>query len=273
MLDAAQDHGKELEAALHARDTELREATEALEALEEALGSRTPHREPASPPAFSAALAQGAGSPASSFRQLNRQGSATIATMVGRESMGGDDDEATGFGGTPGGDWTASDEVVSADPPARSAHDERYTRFVGLANARKLALASQGFEVENVFINDLFDLAESADVDPEGWHDFLRDEMVSEWRSKSVPSHPSALTAANVPCSILRLSSLSRRIKVAISSRWSHESKKRLRALRPPPRMLLGAPCAPRRARRAGRARGRRPQRVRRSERPSRSGS
>jgi hypothetical protein len=45
--------------------------------------------------------------------------------------------------------------------------------------ARKLALASRGYEIENVFIDELYDEANKEGVHVEQWHEFLRAELPS----------------------------------------------------------------------------------------------
>ena len=60
-----------------------------------------------------------------------------------------------------------------------SVEARNYARFHEIATSRKLALASRGYEAENVFIDELYDAVKSEGVPPEGWHDFLRQEIPS----------------------------------------------------------------------------------------------
>ena len=64
----------------------------------------------------------------------------------------------------------------SSGAPISEAAAE-YKRFHALATSRKLALASRGYEVENIFIDDLFDDAQRQNVPPEEWHAYLRDQI------------------------------------------------------------------------------------------------
>ena len=54
-----------------------------------------------------------------------------------------------------------------------------YSRFHKLATERKVALASRGLEIENVFIDDLFDDARRHGVEPTEYHAYLRREIPS----------------------------------------------------------------------------------------------
>ena len=54
-----------------------------------------------------------------------------------------------------------------------------YIRFHDIATARKLALASRGFEVQNVFIDSLWDLAQKSEVPSKDWGEFIRLELPS----------------------------------------------------------------------------------------------
>jgi len=49
--------------------------------------------------------------------------------------------------------------------------EKRYIEFHDLATQRKLNLASRGFEVQNIFIDDLYE--EAADVPPSEWNEFI----------------------------------------------------------------------------------------------------
>ena len=66
----------------------------------------------------------------------------------------------------------------------------RYQRFLALANARKLALAAHGYEIEHVFIDDLFDAAEGAKVPPDGYAHFLRAELPFDAADEALASAP-----------------------------------------------------------------------------------
>ena len=66
----------------------------------------------------------------------------------------------------------ASQSVSSSD-----SREARYHRFVELATARKLALAARGFEVENVFVDQLFDDIERGEVPEDKWLEFLKLEF------------------------------------------------------------------------------------------------
>jgi len=48
-----------------------------------------------------------------------------------------------------------------------------------VATARKLALASRGFEVQNIFIDNLYDQAQDAEVPPNEWGEFVRLQLPS----------------------------------------------------------------------------------------------
>jgi hypothetical protein len=52
-------------------------------------------------------------------------------------------------------------------------------RFHEIATARKLALASRGFEVQNIFIDTLYDAAIKANVPAAEWGEFVRFEIPS----------------------------------------------------------------------------------------------
>jgi len=58
-----------------------------------------------------------------------------------------------------------------------SDEEKRYILFHELATARKLALASRGFEVQNIYIDELFD--EAAEVPQSEWHEFIRIQLPS----------------------------------------------------------------------------------------------
>ena len=77
-----------------------------------------------------------------------------------------------GSGGSGGGDGGEGRGRFSEEA-------KRYVRFHELAMARKLALASRGYEIENVFIDELYDEANKEGVDVEQWHEFLRAELPS----------------------------------------------------------------------------------------------
>ena len=58
-----------------------------------------------------------------------------------------------------------------------SEEEKKYMLFHQLATARKLALASRGFEVQNIYIDELFD--EAQDVPQNEWHEFIRIQLPS----------------------------------------------------------------------------------------------
>ena len=60
-----------------------------------------------------------------------------------------------------------------------SEEQQRYEKFQQLATARKLALASRGYEVMNVFIDSLYDLAVKERHPERNWHAFLRRQIPS----------------------------------------------------------------------------------------------
>ena len=62
---------------------------------------------------------------------------------------------------------------------AANEEEQQYIRFHEVATARKLALASRGFEVHNVFIDDLYDNALKAEVPQGEWAAFLRLQLPS----------------------------------------------------------------------------------------------
>ena len=57
--------------------------------------------------------------------------------------------------------------------------ERKYVRFNDAATSRKLALASRGYEVHNIFIDNLFDLANEHGVAPSEWVEFLRLQIPS----------------------------------------------------------------------------------------------
>ena len=62
---------------------------------------------------------------------------------------------------------------------ALTDEEKLYVKFHEVATARKLALASRGFEVQNVFIDTLYDAAVKASVPPSEWGEFVRFEIPS----------------------------------------------------------------------------------------------
>ncbi len=81
-----------------------------------------------------------------------------------------------GTGGTGGGGGGLGRRMAIA---GLSEEAKRYVRFHELATARKLALASRGYEIENVFIDELYDEAKKEGVPMDRWHEFLRAEIPS----------------------------------------------------------------------------------------------
>jgi len=68
--------------------------------------------------------------------------------------------------------------VVVKPPTTEVTQEEkRYIEFHELATQRKLNLASRGFEVQNIFIDDLYE--EAADVPQADWHEFIRLQLPS----------------------------------------------------------------------------------------------
>ena len=108
----------------------------------------------------------------------SRRSRARAAAGGGGGGSDEDDSDEEDKDGAPGGEGEATDGA-SADGAAdeRAAREARYHQFVAMAHARKLALAAHGYEVENVFVDQLFDDAERAGVPPDRWHEFLREEF------------------------------------------------------------------------------------------------
>lgn len=86
-------------------------------------------------------------------------------------------DGATGKTGQSTLSKTSSVEL--ADPEYLSEEERSYVRFHTAATSRKLALASRGFEVHSIFIDALYDAANSAQVPHNEWGEFLRLQMPS----------------------------------------------------------------------------------------------
>jgi hypothetical protein len=62
---------------------------------------------------------------------------------------------------------------------ALSSEEREYIRFHEVATTRKLALASRGFEVQNVFIDSLYDIALKEQVPAADWGEFVRLQLPS----------------------------------------------------------------------------------------------
>jgi len=73
----------------------------------------------------------------------------------------------------------APTEHVATAADALTDEEKLYVRFHEVATARKLALASRGFEVQNVFIDNLYDLALSESVPAKEWGEFMRIQLPS----------------------------------------------------------------------------------------------
>ena len=88
-----------------------------------------------------------------------------------------------GGGGGGGGESTLptppvlQHQATAADP--LSEEEKLYIRFHEIATGRKLALASRGFEVQNIFIDNLYDLAVTESVPHSEWGEFLRLQLPS----------------------------------------------------------------------------------------------
>ena len=70
-------------------------------------------------------------------------------------------------------------EHIPTEADALTEEEKEYVRFHEIATARKLALASRGFEVQNVFIDTLYDAAINADVPHGEWGEFVRLQLPS----------------------------------------------------------------------------------------------
>lgn len=87
---------------------------------------------------------------------------------------------------TPGGNLGGMGSPLFSPRGARrgaigvlSEEARDYAKFHEIATARKLALASRGYEMEGVFIDELFDEAKRQGVSTDDWHGFLRREIPS----------------------------------------------------------------------------------------------
>ena len=74
---------------------------------------------------------------------------------------------------------TRATEHMPTVADALTDEEKLYVRFHEVATARKLALASRGFEVQNVFIDTLYDGAVKAKVPPNEWGDYVRMQLPS----------------------------------------------------------------------------------------------
>jgi len=74
-----------------------------------------------------------------------------------------------------------------------------YEKFELLATARKLALASRGYEVMNVFIDELYDCAIKERQREDQWYDFLRQRIPSPdaTRARATDQLPSVQRSAS----------------------------------------------------------------------------
>jgi len=80
---------------------------------------------------------------------------------------------------------------------AMSEEEKLHMRFHELATSRKSALASRGYEVQDVFIDELYELAKQAAVPPAEWGDFLRLQIPSPGEEEEpVGSHELEVTHA-----------------------------------------------------------------------------
>ena len=157
-LEGALSTQKELSAALEAKEHELIEANEQIETLSQ--GGPTPTGTPAKDlPSPTSGGGDG--------RPSMRRRSSIARRYTPEEKI---NEYVAGFA-------SPSKKDGSGQEAALKPEEQRYQQFVRLATARKLALAAQGFEVENVFIDQLFDDAEKEGVPQERWHDFLREEL------------------------------------------------------------------------------------------------
>ena len=68
-------------------------------------------------------------------------------------------------------------KVTNAD--AADDEEKAYIRFHEIATDRKLALASRGFEVQNIFLDDLYDIALKEGVPQAEWGEFMRMQLPS----------------------------------------------------------------------------------------------
>ena len=83
-----------------------------------------------------------------------------------------------------------------------SEEGRQFKRFHELATARKLALASRGYEIEGVFIEDLYNEAKRLKVPAPEWHEYLRRAVPSP-SSSPTASRPGIDLSQTAPASVL----------------------------------------------------------------------
>jgi len=79
-----------------------------------------------------------------------------------------------------------------------SEEEHNYIRFHQAATDRKLALASRGYEVQDIFIDTMYDAALAANVPSSEWGEFLRLQMPSP-RATGADEIEEATAAAGAP--------------------------------------------------------------------------
>uniref|UniRef100_A0A7S2N7Q3 Kinesin motor domain-containing protein n=2 Tax=Haptolina brevifila TaxID=156173 RepID=A0A7S2N7Q3_9EUKA len=87
-----------------------------------------------------------------------------------------------GDGGSSGGAAIKTSralEHIQTEADPLTEEEKAYVRFHEIATGRKLALASRGFEVQNIFIDTLYDAAVKANVPTNEWGEFVRLQLAS----------------------------------------------------------------------------------------------
>ena len=179
-LEEAAQNALELEESLAQRDTALQDKEDELLAMRAMLASGGASRR------------GGGGGGGSEARRSSIAHGVRLDTQgsIGAFSFeSGDASAGGGLGGGLGGLDPISESNPSMDVELFggsdvSTREQQYDRFVALANARKLALAARGFEVENVFVDQLFDDAERAGVPEDKWLEFLKDQFAAPEESE-----------------------------------------------------------------------------------------
>ena len=82
------------------------------------------------------------------------------------------------LGGGDGQRSQATEHLPTVADPL-SEEEKLYIHFHELATGRKLALASRGYEVQNIFIDSLYDLATKEQVPHAEWGEFVRLQLPS----------------------------------------------------------------------------------------------
>ena len=112
-------------------------------------------------------------------------------------------------------------------------NEARYLRFHEMATARKLALATRGFELQNCFIEQLYDKAVTEKVGEGEWHAFIRQELPSPRLDGADDDDEGAASAADdgkatppdgaAPRNAARRRSLVDSVKAVVN--WGREAK------------------------------------------------